>query len=200
MNLTLSILILAGAAYRLSSSHRPIIGDEGDRTRRGVVEDRGGERASEYRTGVKVEPVVKMLGHAGFERRVTVDDIEAMVALIRQEWLANPEHYVFLLLIEWDTGTNASVDKETLVVIDGQRQTMEPGEVLGWNRECHQAIGESSWTSSCLIMTHWFNSAGLKEHLLCFYIHIINSHAHSCSLATTLSVGGGLLHEVELWA
>jgi len=130
----LSVVIVACAGRRsLNGSHRPIICNEGDWARGSVVEDRAGERASEDRTGVKIEPVVTMVGQAGFERRVAMDDIEAVVALVRPERLADPQHDVFPLFIEGNVRINASVDEESLVVTKGQRQAFEPGEVLAWD-------------------------------------------------------------------
>ena len=42
----------------------------------------------------------QVLGLAGYERGVAMDDIEAMIARVRQERLTNPQHVILLLLIE----------------------------------------------------------------------------------------------------
>src|SRR5262249_33073410 len=82
----------------------------------------------------EVEPVGKMLRQASLDRRVAMNHIEAVVARVGQEWLANPQHLIPFLLLEWNAGANASVHEETLVVRNEQRQALEPAEMLVWNR------------------------------------------------------------------
>src|SRR5712671_4812228 len=67
---------------------------------------------------------------------MAMDDIEAMVARVRQEWFANPKHRVLLLLIERNARKNAGVDEEPLVITLGERQAVEPNKVLIRNRAC----------------------------------------------------------------
>src|SRR5207245_77830 len=99
-----------------------------------VVEHRSGEGAPEHRTCIEIEPVGKLLRHAGLERRVAMDHIEAVVARVGQEWLANPEHLISVLLLERNPRANTDVDEEAIVVREEQRQALEPGEMLVWNR------------------------------------------------------------------
>src|SRR5206468_12020468 len=95
---------------------------------------RGGERHAQECAGIEIEPHGKMLLQAGLERRVAMNNREAVVARVGEEWLANPQQLIPVLQFERNTRANACVDEETLVVTDTRRQVLKPGKMLVRNR------------------------------------------------------------------
>jgi len=107
--------------------HRAIVGDERHWTHGGFIEYGRRERPAENGAGVEIEPVGAKVGVPGLERRVAVDDELAVVACVRQERLADPQHHFLRLLLQRYAGLYAGVHEEALAVADREREFLEPG-------------------------------------------------------------------------
>ena len=58
-----------------------------------------------------------LVGYAGPNGRVTVDNEPAVVAIIRQEWLADPEKIVAVLMIKRSEGIYAGMDEKAQAIV-----------------------------------------------------------------------------------
>src|SRR5262249_14357714 len=117
-------------AERRSWHDRAVVSDEGDRADPVLIEDSGGQWPPKHGAGGKVEAIGEVLDLADSNRRVTMNDILTVVARIRKERFADPEHHVLLLLFERHAGSDAGMHVETLAIADRKRKILEPRQVF----------------------------------------------------------------------
>ena len=98
----------------------------GQQPNRGLLDHRWIQWAAPSRAAIKVNAVGVMTG--GVKRGVAMHHKGAMVARVRQEWLADPHQILVALVFERDTGAQARVDEDQarLLMVKGTARQKIP--------------------------------------------------------------------------
>src|SRR5262249_17525015 len=154
-------------AQRRGRNECAIVRDKADGTDARVVKYRGGQRSAIDGAGIDIETIRQELDLATRKRRMPVDDVLPVVALIGQKGLANPQEHVLLLLLEWDARLDTRMDEEAPAIADCEGKTLEPRKMLVRKRvRMVDAVAVERFMAPILEPQHLVPALGSADHHL----------------------------------